>query len=78
MALEIANPIPASGALPRTRSMKKNYASLAEGPISSQLLRDGTPLLSQKSDPESDLCSLTIMLAQGQLSLHTISCGSLP
>ena len=63
MAREIASLLPASTALPRTRNTKKNYASLAEGPISSKLLKDGMPLLS-KCHSQSVSCASKAPLAE--------------
>ena len=47
MVRELANLMPASGALPRTRHTRRDYTSLAEGPINSELLKNGMPLLSK-------------------------------
>ena len=47
MAREVADLLPAAAAMPRTRTVRKDYFSLAEGPINSQLLKNGAPLMSK-------------------------------
>ncbi|CAL5229154.1 g12428 [Coccomyxa viridis] len=40
MAREVANLLPAPAALPRTRQTRRDYSSLAEGPINTELLKN--------------------------------------
>ena len=68
MAREVADLLPAAAAMPRTRTVRKDYTSLAEGPINSQLLKNGAPLMSKSYSqivfcaPLSNTCARREML----------------
>ncbi len=57
MAREVADLLPAAAAMPRTRTVRKDYFSLAEGPINSQLLKNSAPLMPKSYSRIGSLCS---------------------
>ncbi len=73
MAREVANLLPAPAALPRTRQTRRDYSSLAEGPINTELLKNGTPLLSKSYSQRVSCAFINPNCARKEMS-DVVSC----